>query len=367
MKLRKASLIILTLLLSLPLMTSCASLTENNTIEEIAPVTFLSLSEGSEGKIKISTLAPPLTHDSKKLVTKEVHMLEEGRKYLSLNYFREYKLGQLRMLFISESLARKGIASIVTSLLLDPETTQRLYLVVVDGNFDEYIMTNTEKQKDLEYFLYRMFKHYENKQQGTMTVINLHRFLQKYHNPLSDPVLPVFEATPDDFKYEGTGLFQKDKMAGKLSLRQDHIFQLLDNVNYIKLLPLPEFSILLGQVRSKVDLHWNRGDSIYAVNVNLYARLVEYQGDRYLGDTNNLMELQSEIENFLKERTTELLQKMQKWDVDPLSMGYVALHPFSKPISGEEWQKTKRSLNYQVKVHLTLNPLPAIPSYQYHR
>ncbi|MFB8374586.1 hypothetical protein ACWIE6_19050 [Paenibacillus taichungensis] len=80
MKLGRASLIILTLILSLPLMTSCAPLTEDNTIEEIAPVTFLALSEGREGKIKISTLAPPLTHESKTLITKEVHMLEEGRK-----------------------------------------------------------------------------------------------------------------------------------------------------------------------------------------------------------------------------------------------------------------------------------------------
>lgn len=46
-------------------LTGCAPFTENNIIEELAPVTFLSLSKGDEGKIKISTILPPLSKEKR--------------------------------------------------------------------------------------------------------------------------------------------------------------------------------------------------------------------------------------------------------------------------------------------------------------
>lgn len=45
-------------------MAGCSSpYVENNLVEEIAPVVFWSVDEGTEGKLKISTLVPPLIQE----------------------------------------------------------------------------------------------------------------------------------------------------------------------------------------------------------------------------------------------------------------------------------------------------------------
>ena len=52
-------------------MTACSPFVENNTIEEIAPVIFWYVKETGDGKLKISTLAPPLVKEHKRLLTEE--------------------------------------------------------------------------------------------------------------------------------------------------------------------------------------------------------------------------------------------------------------------------------------------------------
>lgn len=51
-------------IVSLMWMAGCSSpYVENNKIEEIAPVVFWSVDKGTEGKLKISTLVPPLIQE----------------------------------------------------------------------------------------------------------------------------------------------------------------------------------------------------------------------------------------------------------------------------------------------------------------
>ena len=56
----------------------CSPFIEKNTIEELAPVLFWYIEETGEGKLKISTLAPPLVKEQKRLLIQEVNLLKEG-------------------------------------------------------------------------------------------------------------------------------------------------------------------------------------------------------------------------------------------------------------------------------------------------
>lgn len=159
--------VLLMIIINIVFLSGCSSFfVENNTVEEIAPVIFWSIQEGESGKLKISTLLPPLINEKKSMLTLQVNLLKQGRKDFNLVYYRELKLGQLRMLFISEELAKKGILPLIDTLLTDPDISQRLYLVVIKGNFDDYIRNQVDKQENLDYFLYRMLKHYETKIKG---------------------------------------------------------------------------------------------------------------------------------------------------------------------------------------------------------
>ncbi|TGE31348.1 Ger(x)C family spore germination protein [Desulfosporosinus sp. Sb-LF] len=342
------------------LLTGCSPFfVDNNTVEEIAPVIFWSIQDGKEGRLRISTMVPPLINEKKSLLTKQVDLLKQGRKDFNLIYYRELKLGQLRMVFISEDLARKGILPIIDTLLTDPDISQRLYLVIVKGNFEDYISNQVVKQENLDYFLYRMLKHYDTKNQGEITVTNLHQFMKRLYTPFSNPILPVYKVNKENFVYDGTAFFRDDRLVATISDMNDQILQLLDNDYYLKLLAIPSLMVTLGQIHSKVNIELVPDYSSISIKVKLDGRIEEYRGDKNIFDSDELADLNQEIESYFKKQTTTLLDNMQQWKVDPLQLGTHSLAPFSQPISEEKWlsawEKMKINVDYQINLQTMKN------------
>lgn len=332
--------------------TGCTPFTEDNKVEEIAPVIFWSVSDAGGGKLTISTMVPPLIKEKKRFLTQKVSLLKQGVKKFNLDYYREMKTGQLRMVFINENLARKGIISLINTFLGDPEVPTRLYPVIVKGNLDRYIKHQMNEVEDLDYFLYRMLKHYEAYNQGGMSIVTLHDFMKQYYSPYSSPILPLFKAGDKNFRYIGTALFQKGKQKATIQGIDDQIFQLMDNDRYLKELTLPKFHVSLGRVRSNVIMKLHDKDSSLSIMVKLKGRIEEYRKGNSLIDQSELKILTQKIEAFLEKHTRELLMDMQKWKVDPLQIGTRTTTPFSKPFNEKEWmqrwEKMKIKVDYQV-------------------
>ncbi|RXT13669.1 Ger(x)C family spore germination C-terminal domain-containing protein [Ammoniphilus sp. CFH 90114] len=342
-------------LISIIWMTGCSPFVENNTIEEIAPVIFWSIREGKEGKLEISTLAPPLIKEQKRLLTREVTLLKESGKEFNLIYYRELKSGQLRMLFIEENLAKKGISPIINTILTDPDISQRLFLVIVKGNVEDYIKSQLDKQPDLDYFLYRMLRHYEK--EGEITAINLHQYKEMLYAPYADPILPVFKVNSHNFTYDGTALFQNDRFITSILHMDDNIFQLISNNHFLKILPIPSLSVSLGKVRSKVHMELNQDNSALNIEVQLNGRIEEYRGDRNILQRDPLADLNNDIESYLETQTTALIKNLQKQKMDPLQIGTLTLSPFSKPISEEEWLRQWEHMKIHVDYQVHIQPL----------
>lgn len=340
---------------SLVWIAGCSPFVENNTIEELAPVLFWSIEAAGEGKLKISTLAPPLINEQKRLLIKEVDLLKQTRMEFNLSYYRELKSGQLRMLLIDEKLAKKGIRSLINTVLVDPNISQRLFLVIVKGSLDEYIQNQLKKQQDLDYYLYRMFKHYEN--QGQVTIVNIHQFKKKMYSPYSDPILPVFKVTPENFSYDGTALFHDDMFIASIQSMNDQLFQLIGNHHYLDVLPIPSLSVTLGQVRTKIRIDLNQDHTAITMKVKLDGRIEEYQGTKSILDRDQLMVLNDDIESYLEHRTTDLLKAIQHWRVDPLQIGTRTLTAFSKPFSEKDWLRNWEQMRIAVEYELDIQPL----------
>ncbi|MCP1187496.1 Ger(x)C family spore germination C-terminal domain-containing protein [Paenibacillus sp. 1781tsa1] len=342
-------------------MAGCSSpYVENNLIEEIAPVVFWSIGEGTEGKLKISTLVPPLIQEKKRLLSKEVDLLKQGGREFNLIYYQELKQGQLRMLLINEELAKKGgIEKMINTILVDPDISTRVYLLIVRGDFDEYIKNQLTKQENQDYFLYRMLKHYEKHNQGEMSIVDIHQFMKMLYSPLKDPILPVFHSDKNNFDYLGTALFQNDKEVMVIQDLDDNIFQLLDNDHFLKVLAIPKLSISLGRVRSNVRMKLSEDYSTLSLHVGLQGRMEEYQGELDIQSEKQLEQLIHEVKVYLEEQTSDLIKKMQRWKVDPLEVGTHSLKPFSKEITEEQWLKywenMKINVDYEIKVHPLIN------------
>ncbi|WP_407272715.1 Ger(x)C family spore germination protein [Radiobacillus sp. PE A8.2] len=344
-------------ILSLVLMVGCTPFIENNEVEDIAPVIFWSISETDEGKLEISTLVPPLVKEKKRLLTLDVDLVEQGGKEFNLLYYRELKTGQLRMLLINEELARKGVKPILESMLPDPDISQRLFLLVFKGSFKDYIENQLNQQENLDLFLYNMLRHYEEYNQGEMSIINLHQFMKTLNSSYSFPILPIFKADKDSLVYEGTAFFDEDKLITSIEKMDEQLFQLINNDHYLKLFAIPDLAVTLGHVRSNVKINFNKNKSLISLKINLNGRIEEYRGEKNILDDTGFYAFNQEVESYLEKQTTELLKEMQELKVDPIQIGAHTLKPFSKPLSEKEWLNYWEKANIEVDYNLTIEPL----------
>ncbi|MDE3839198.1 spore gernimation protein [Bacillus methanolicus] len=350
-------ILLITLVTSMMITAGCSPFLENNMIEEIAPITFWYTKEGEEGQFKMTTLMPPLLKEKKNPVTIQANLVRQGAKKFNYKYFRELKAGQIRLLFIDEDFAKKGIMQLINLLSIDPDISQRLYVVIVKGDFEEYITNQVSRNENIDYFLYLMFKHYEKKRQGEMTVINIHQFMENLYSPFSDPILPVFKVDKDNFKYEGTAIFNHDKLIATVKNVEENIVQLIDNAHYLKFLPIEPLSVVLDGIRSNVHMDLNRNFSSLTIKVEMSGRIMEYLGNKNIFNEDELAELKKDIEMYLEKQTFEFIKKLQKWGVDPFQIGKHSKTPFAKPLSEKQWLKYWEQMDINVDYSIYIQPL----------
>ncbi|MFX3634503.1 MAG: Ger(x)C family spore germination C-terminal domain-containing protein [Candidatus Pristimantibacillus sp.] len=330
-------------------------------IEEITPIIFWSVQGGGEdGKIKISTLVPPLIKEKKRVLTLKVSLLNEGNKGFNLIYYNELKAGQIRLLFVDEAYAKRGLTSLINTVLTDPNISQRLYLVITKGNFNLFLSKHLDEKESIDYYLYRMFKHYEKKKQGEITVVNLHQFMKMLYSQVSDPQLPIFRLEDEQFLYEGTAFFDRDRMVAGIRGKDDQINQLLYRDRYVRYLVFPDLSVTLGHIRAHTRKKLAPDLSSLSIEIDVKGRIDELNSLARIEDKFQYAALTQKIERYLEENVIHLLSQMQHLQIDPLQIGRLTAKPFSKPITRDTWDRHWSTMKINVKVRLHLEPLTKV-------
>ncbi|WP_244935601.1 Ger(x)C family spore germination C-terminal domain-containing protein [Paenibacillus glycanilyticus] len=329
-------------------------------IEEITPIIFWSVQEAEDGKITISTLVPPLIKEKKRVLNLKVSLINEGNKGFNLNYHNELKAGQIRLLLVDEAYAKRGLTRLINTVLTDPNISQRLYLVVTKGDFNEFLAKHLDETDNIDYYIYRMFKHYEKKKQGEITVVNLHQFMKMLYSQVSDPQLPVFRAAGDQFLYEGTAFFDQDTMVAEIRGKDDQINQLLYRDRFVRYLVLPELSVTLGHIRAHTRKKLTPDLSSLSIEIDVKGRINELDSLARIEDNYQFAALSQKIERYLEENVISLLSQMQKLQIDPLQIGALTAKPFSRPITRDTWDRHWSTMKINVKVRLHLEPLTKV-------
>lgn len=347
------------MLLLLFLITSgCSSFAvKSNMVEEISPVIMLYLDQNKDDQMQISTIVPPLKKEKKSILTTHTALIKEGRFRLDHKYYREMKSGQLRMLFVSETLARKGILGVISTMLLDPEISGRVYLAVVDGDMVGYLNNHLQhKEEQIDFYLYKMLDHYEK--QSELTISNLHQFMEGLYDPYADPVIPLFSFSNAEFAYRGTALFQNDRMTGAIKSPDDIYFQMLYRKNsQHKAIPLPEMDTTLGEVYSARSISFLDSYRETQIDIQLRGRVEEYQGNRDLSDPAEAVSWTRTLERHVQSKLERIIRRIQSLSVDPIAMGEHTLGFMHRPLSGEQWKQRWPHVRINVRVHLNLEQM----------
>ncbi|MGF7086799.1 spore germination protein KC [Kroppenstedtia sanguinis] len=123
--------------------------------------------------------------------------------------------GQTRLLIIGEEVAKEGIGRVVDGLKRHPEVRRHQWPLVVKGKAKDAMKANPKlEQIPMEYIVtlvengVRIGKY--NDEDFGKTLINL-------SSPAKHPVMNFIEISPQLIEWKGLAVFNKGKMAGRLS------------------------------------------------------------------------------------------------------------------------------------------------------
>jgi len=337
------------------ILTGCSWLSPaTNVVEEISPTILMYLSQSGDSELECTIVVPAVKNEKKQVLTVRGRSMKETRLKLNFIHNREFKSGQMRMLFLSEDLARGGVIRHLNTLLLDQEITDRLYLAVVRGDFAGFLREQIRLQKNYDRILYKRFRHYENQ----VTQQNLHFFLRDYYSHYADPHLPLFEVRDEQLVYTGTALFRDDRMVGGVPEDEDTFFQMIDNQHgHFPIVPFPEREVVLGKVTTTRKIRYDAGRGGIVITLRMEGQVDEYTGDKNLGNRHEAEQFIRELKEDLEERIRELVRSLQRMSVDPLQAGLSTVTPFRERFPGEEWRRVWPDMPVTVRVDLGLTNL----------
>lgn len=350
---RKINLGVIMLLICI--VSGCSSFDlKSNTVEEISPTILLYLDQDKDGKLKMSTIIPPLKKEKKILITIHAGLMKEGRYLMDHKYYREMKSGQLRILAVSERVARKGIMEVINTMLLDPEISDRVYLAVVKGDMRNYLKNQLlQKQEQIDFYLYKMLSHYEK--QRELTISTLHQFMESLYDPYADPIIPYFSVSKDEIVYQGTALFQDERMRDSIHPPDDVFFQMLFRKTSLqKTIPLPALDTTLGEVHSTRRIRFNDSFRKAQIEVQLRGRVEEYRGNRDFNDPSEAAAWIRRMERQIEAEMERLMHRFQSLSVDPIPIGKHTLSLMRRPFGEEQWKKHWPHMQVNVRVHVNL-------------
>lgn len=295
----------------------------------------------------------------------------EAERQLQQKMSRHFFRGHRRVVFIGESLAKKGIKDILDLFSRDPGSRLRTYLVVAKGKEAlELIQTDhpmeripSEEVRELE-------------SSGVGTAVTFRDFLKTQASGGIVPVTGAIELVPPSdnlkkdestpskiFRLSSTAVFMNYKLLGYLnSVETRNLRWIKGEVKHQNFgEKLPRIGGSVGVVLHKMDSHIKttmNGDTAM-VHIDLIGDgvLNESYVNLDLNQPKNLAIIEKELGDLISEETLNTLRKAQtEWKADIFGIG-LQLHQFQyqtwKKV-GAEWNAIFSNANITVTTKISL-------------
>lgn len=341
--------------------TGCSSMfPHTNKIEEISPSLFVYFDVGQREPLSSTIFVPTAgLREKRHSLTVEGSMMKQMRERLNNRHTREIRSGKIKMVFVSERLARRGLFPVLNALMTDEDVSDRLYLAVLRGEMDEKTKRGIAEQEAFDFYLYRMFRHYDRR--GGIAVTDLHAFMSRYFNGYGDPTAPVFHLEQNRFVYEGIGAFRRDRLVLVLNGEQNGLFELIRrNRNFQATLPLADMRVVLSSVRSNRNVQISEKGGL-ELSLRMTARIEEYQGTLDLGNRRDAFRLREAIARRLEQQIQGVLERLQAAESDPAAFGMLTFGPMHpSPWPRDRWQQIWSKMPVSVRCVIQLTNLGTV-------
>lgn len=264
---------------------------------------------------------------SLRILTREDVLLESAVATLNMESPDPLRSGKLQNILFSEDLARDGISAVSDANHLDASNRFLADYVVVEGSPKEMLeVTETLEKRNGSYgYLETML---ENAANAGLCPNTLHQEFDIYFETEGiDPVLPLvsYDTEKETVTVEGTALFHEDRYVGNLTVEESRYLSMMQSsadIISVKMQNLQNsgrdltLNIIEGFDRSYIDIINDRLFITVKLNTHSYFTVNNWaeisQASR--------REIEEEIESTLEQRCTEVYQKLQAHNCDPLGI-----------------------------------------------
>ena len=270
-------------------------------------------------------------------------------------------LNQLRTVLFSEEFAKSGkITEVIEHFYRDSTLGNKVRLVIVKDNVEDVLKADYPENQHMDAYLNDLFQPKLHNSFSPFT--SIHDYMHTQTSPVFHTMVPYLEKKEKSLKVTKIALFDNKKMVETISTEESLLIQSLKEQK--KLAPMAikfkdnsiDNQLFLEQIESKVKIKGNKKIESPKVNIDLKieAVLIEYKGDRDLAKIGEYKKLEKEINKHLQKEIEDLLEKLQKMELDPVGFSeYFRMHHKGK-WTEELTKKVIEGAEYNVKVQFNV-------------
>jgi spore germination protein len=360
--------IAMTLLLALPLLAGCGD-TDRRIIEDVGFIAMASYDAlpGKTGKrakdeglyVGISVpIVDPKAKQRREVLGTEARSSKDARLMLAARTDRTLVSGQLRNAVFGAELAKRGIWEQMDTLRRDPYIGQRVKISVVNGNAFELLSAEFGPHRLTAQYLNDLLN--KEAAEHVIPLTMLFKFAREYFDDGIDPVAPVLRNAGDHIEIDGIGLFQDDRLVGKIDLDAAPYFSLLRGSYRSGELSLELENgdhAMLNFISNRRKLKVTRASSNIVVDVSLRieGQMLEYFGDSKLIDPDNQAKLERAMEEAIAKKCEDVVRTMQAKKADAIGFGqYVRNRIGYARWKKLDWRETFPRIDVRVTVDVLI-------------
>lgn len=303
--------------------------------------------EGKDGSLRILTVKDEL--------------LESAVSVLNTQSPDPLRSGKLQNILFSEELARDGISAVSDANHLDASNRFLADYVVVKGSPKEMLKVTEalEKRNNSYGYLETLL---ENAADAGLCPNTLHQEFDIYFETEGiDPVLPLmsYDTERETVTVEGTALFHEDRYVGSLTAEESRYLSMMQSSADIISVEMKNLqnsgrdltlNLIEGFDRSNIDIINGQLHITFKLNTHSYFTVnnwAEISGA-------SRRDIEDEIESTLEQRCTEVYQKLQAHNCDPIGITAKVRAYYNDFYQTHDMSEVYQNANVTFQIHNTL-------------
>ena len=318
-------------LITLPfLLSGCAVIQlEQPTLEEYGAVQVMGFDVSEEKeKIRVTFVLPqadPIAEEKSQIYSMDAMLPYEGIIRFTAMSDKELTTSQLRVILISEELARTvGVGDLLHTLYRDPQIGVNVRIAIAKGKVEEMLNQKFKDKPPIGYYLTQLLTPRESR--GFNPFSTLHDFVFRKTDLVSDPSAPYLESNDKAIEISRVALFKGSKMVATLAPEEAKIVEALKKNKVLPDMVIPitdEKPMIMRFVETEYDIKTNGDSNDPKIHLHLYVRgsIVDYEGKEDLSIDANRQKFEEQLAKELEKLIISMTDLFQEKEIDPIAIG----------------------------------------------